>query len=165
LLNFTRSAKGSRAFGLRSLVAILLVGCGEGDGLDRVAVSGKVTLDGRPLAQGSIQFIPKDGDSRAAAHGEVVDGSYSIPASDGPAPGAFSVTVLPSEESASGTTAPTPDGSAERPGDPPPDALGEPTVFFKPTTPMEATVAAGAANTFDFGLSAAKAPASRPRRR
>jgi hypothetical protein len=165
LLRFPGAAKRPVAFGLRSLVAVLIVGCGDGGDLDRVAVSGKVTLDGQPLARGSIQFAPRDGDSRAAAFGEVVDGSYSIPAANGPAPGAFSVTILPSEESASDATAITPDGSTEMPGDPPPDALGEPTVFYKPTTPMEATVAAGAANTFDFGLSATKAPASRARRR
>jgi hypothetical protein len=77
------------------------------------------------------------------------------------------VTILPSEESVSdaAATATNPDGSPEMPGDPPPDALGEPTVLYKPTTPMEATVAAGAANTFDFGLSATKAPTSRARRR
>jgi len=142
---------------------ILIVGCGEGENLDRMAVSGKVTLDGKPLARGSIQFAPKDGDSRGAAHGEVLDGSYSIPAATGPTPGAFVVTILPSEESGSDAT--TADVSSDMPGDPPPDALGEPTVLYKPTSPMEATVAAGADNAFDFGLSATKAPASRTRRR
>lgn len=159
-MSFTGPADRRAAFGLRTLVVFLVVGCGDGDGLDRVAVSGKVTVDGKPLVGGSIQFIPKDGDSRGAAWGEIAGGSYAIPAETGPAPGSFNVTIVPNEDSGA-----SPGDTSGMPGDPPPDALGDPKVFYTPTTPMDVKVVAGTANTFDFSLSVTKAPPSRSRRR
>ena len=138
--------------------ALLAAGCG-GDGLERAAVSGKVTLDGQPLAKGDIQFVPKDGDSRGAAWTKVVDGSYSIPASDGPAPGAYVVSITPQVEVEGAAPAPSPD---EAPGD---EGAGDagPSVVYTPTSPLEATISAGQPNSFDFGLTSAKAPRARRR--
>ncbi|MBV09311.1 MAG: hypothetical protein CMN21_08855, partial [Rubinisphaera sp.] len=43
---------------LLGLCSLIMIGCG-GDGIDRVDVVGKVTLDGAPLNEGaSITFIP-----------------------------------------------------------------------------------------------------------
>jgi hypothetical protein len=71
---------------------LILAGCGSGgDGLARESVSGAVTLEGQPLEQGSIQFVPLSPDKGAPAWGKVVNGSYSIPGSEGPVAGEYSV--------------------------------------------------------------------------
>lgn len=36
-----------------------LIGCGKGDGLDLVNVSGRVTLDGQPLSEARVEFQPQ----------------------------------------------------------------------------------------------------------
>jgi hypothetical protein len=67
-------------------------GCGRAsDGIDRRAVSGSVTLDGKPLPTGSITFNP-DGPGPSAG-GTVTDGRYAIARPDGPAPGRYKVYV------------------------------------------------------------------------
>lgn len=73
--------------------AVLSIGCGgeNADGIQRVAVSGEVTLDGQPLESGYVSFIPKsDGPS---AGGEILSGSYSISKALGPAAGEYRVEV------------------------------------------------------------------------
>ena len=50
-------------------------GCG-GSGLDLAPVSGRVTLDGEPLANVTVTFLPKDG---ASASGRTNDnGEYEL---------------------------------------------------------------------------------------
>ncbi|WP_422931753.1 hypothetical protein [Singulisphaera sp. PoT] len=71
----------------------LICGCGDGDGLKREAVSGKVTYAGKPVEKGSIQFQPQDADQKAGAWGEIVDGAYSIAASTGPVAGDYTVAI------------------------------------------------------------------------
>lgn len=144
-----------RLAALFSAVALTMFGCG-GDGLERSAVSGKVTLDGKPLAEGDIQFIPKGGDSRGAAWSQVVDGSYSISAADGPAPGTYTVSITPN---ATATAAPAASSgtTADAPGDPPAEALTAPSVAYTSSSPMEATIAPGKPSTFDFDLTTTKA--------
>jgi len=47
------------------LLALLILGCGSGDGA--ADVKGDVTLDGQPLTEGVIHFMPVDGKSRTAS--------------------------------------------------------------------------------------------------
>ena len=60
-------------------LVVLLLGCGERDRLNRQAVCGSVTLDGKPLARGAIPFQPeeKTGTSTGAV---IEDGRYAIAA-------------------------------------------------------------------------------------
>lgn len=61
------------------LVALLaLVGCGG-----EPMVSGTVTVDGKPLPEGSITFIPVDGKAPTAGS-SIKDGQYSVKAPVGP---------------------------------------------------------------------------------
>ena len=53
----------------------LATGCGKGPAT--VAVTGKVTLDGQPLASGTINFVPSDG-ATASAAGQITEGAYSV---------------------------------------------------------------------------------------
>jgi hypothetical protein len=144
----------------RCLALALLAGfgCSGGDGLAREAVSGKVTLDGKPMDRGAIQFIPRRGDSRGAAWGEIVAGAYSIPASDGPVAGDYGVSITPQE-------AVEPAGQVDQaPGEPTPSQAGQATgTVYTPTSDLGATIAPGQANTFDFGLKTARSTRLRGR--
>jgi len=68
-----------RGFGLFAVVvSVGLLGCGGGPkGPKTAQVSGTVTLDGAPLDEGSINFIPEDG-TGAPAGTKIVKGSYSV---------------------------------------------------------------------------------------
>ncbi|QDT99077.1 hypothetical protein [Gimesia aquarii] len=55
-----------------------IVGCGgSSDGPAKFPVSGKVTLDGEPLAEGDIIFRDVEG-SAASAAGKIEEGEYSL---------------------------------------------------------------------------------------
>jgi hypothetical protein len=56
---------------------VLTVGCGKGDP-NRAAVSGAVSLDGTPLDEGSILFVPISGAQGAVTGGPIKDGRYQI---------------------------------------------------------------------------------------
>ena len=71
------------------MLLVAIVGCGRSN---RAAVDGHVTLDGKPVEDGTISFIPP-GESHLAAWGKIKAGSYSIPARNGPALGTSQVEV------------------------------------------------------------------------
>ena len=65
--------RATRAIAVFLVTAGLIAGCGgtpEGD------VSGTVIYDGKPIEQGSISFIPADGNGPSAGGG-IKDGKYS----------------------------------------------------------------------------------------
>ena len=72
--------------GLAALLTVV-VGCG---GAKRGAVSGQITLDGKPVDGGEIRFIPTAG---MPAWAEIVKGRYAIRASAGPSVGAARVEI------------------------------------------------------------------------
>lgn len=75
---------------LFSLVGFL--GCGGGDGLNRKAISGKVTVDGAAVPNGSISFEPlyQGGVGSGAV---ITKGAYSIAQKDGLPPGKYRVQI------------------------------------------------------------------------
>jgi hypothetical protein len=81
------------------LVCLALAGCSGStdpvDTLPRKAVTGTVTLDGQPLAQGKIEFNPIAGGSGPAvsAVADIADGKYSIDKTQGPVPGKYKVSI------------------------------------------------------------------------
>lgn len=58
-----------------ALALVALVGCSDGRP-ERVPVSGKVLLDGKPLEFGSVQFLPESG--RPAGGMILPDGSFQL---------------------------------------------------------------------------------------
>ena len=62
---------------LASITAFSLTGCGSPPGLNLNSVSGNVTFDGEPVAEGRIQFRAVDGDQRAFG-GEISNGKYTV---------------------------------------------------------------------------------------
>jgi hypothetical protein len=80
-------------YGIRSVLVVLpalLAGCG-GDEIRRVEVSGSVTLDGKPLDDAAILFVPIEGGPTAGT--EFTGGQYRIEQSGGPSPGPYRVEI------------------------------------------------------------------------
>ncbi|HZY86942.1 MAG TPA: hypothetical protein VFE78_19060 [Gemmataceae bacterium] len=73
------------------LLAAALAGCSDRYG-GRLAVRGEVTLKGEPLKEGSITFVPLDGqDTQSGA--PVVNGAYTVPRANGLKPGKYLVQL------------------------------------------------------------------------
>jgi hypothetical protein len=70
-----------RVLRLAALAALLLAaGCSGGG---KAEVSGTVLLDGEPVEQGSINFIPVEGTSGPGVGAVIKDGKYHIPKGKG----------------------------------------------------------------------------------
>ena len=71
--------------------SLTLTGCGESR--NEHEIKGNVTINGKPIQNGVISFVPADGAAQTAG-GTIIDGSYvaHVP------PGAKTVTVLGNEE-------------------------------------------------------------------
>jgi hypothetical protein len=139
-------------FGLCAVLAIAgasFSGCGGGgDNLPREPVSGKVTLDGAPLASGDITFMPIDAASTSTAvAAKVLNGAYEVRRSDGPVPGPYRVTISSVEEQAPA------DAAKAKPGDGDAPIMKErvPAAYNAKTT-LKADVEKGGKNEFDFPL-------------
>jgi hypothetical protein len=125
---------------------LVIAGCGGAtDELPRQAVSGKVTLDGQPLKEAMIQFVPAEPGATTAGGSGVVDGNYSISKSEGLVPGKYQVSIT-------STPPPSPLPPGATPGDPvaPPKELIP--VIYNAKTTLSAQVAKDVPNTFNFEL-------------
>jgi hypothetical protein len=118
-------------------------GCGGGN-LNREAVSGAVTLDGEPLPQGTIRFLPTaEGQS---AGGKITAGKFTISQAEGPAPGVYRIEIVSYQST--GNQIPDPDS---------PGATKEelkqmiPAIYNRNSTLTE-TIVAGKENEFSFDL-------------
>jgi hypothetical protein len=88
----------SRLIRLVSIIGVALgaVGCRDDDA-PRALVRGKVLLNGTPLSEGEVTFLPASGGVGRSEIGP--DGSYSLVGQDkeeGVAPGAYTAIVMPS---------------------------------------------------------------------
>ena len=61
---------------LTCFVLVGLAGCGGGDGPERVVVTGKVTFQGQPLANGEIRFVPTKGTEAPVSGASIAEGAY-----------------------------------------------------------------------------------------
>jgi hypothetical protein len=126
-----------------------LAGCGGGVATDdrpRQAISGTVTLDGRPLATGSIQFQPASAQESVVAGAIITDGKYSIPRDQGLVPGTYSVSISSVESS---SPPPGPPGPSGPPSQGPQDLV--PAKYNTQST-LTVKVEPGNAKPFDFAL-------------
>ncbi len=109
----------SRLFEIRMVILVFLIaafgsaGCGSGSGVQLTEVRGKVTFNGEPIESGQITFTPTAGTSSGAAAGEIKNGEYSIPASEGPMVGTHSVSIRASRKTGKQVPAamPAPEGT------------------------------------------------------
>jgi hypothetical protein len=65
-----------------ALCILCLLGCAD-SGPPTAEVSGTVRLDGRPIEEGSIQFIPVESSRGPSSGGVIQDGKYHIPRKNG----------------------------------------------------------------------------------
>lgn len=82
------------------LTAFAVAGCGGGteyEGPPRSAITGTVTVDGSPLANGTISFVADD-DAKRSTTAPIADGKYSIPEGKGPNYGGHFVVISGSLE-------------------------------------------------------------------
>jgi len=79
-------------FGL-VILALLLSGCGRGQGVPRAAVSGDVLLDGKPVEYASVQFIPIPPTQGPRATAQVTDGQFDLSSYCGPVYGNLRVEI------------------------------------------------------------------------
>ena len=123
-----------------------IAGCGSSDGLNRQAVTGIVTCDGKPIPAGAILFEPETYQSGTAVGGTVRKGSFTIAERDGPVPGAYKVRIYMS----SGVQAAPAEGQSDRSPRPMVEFLPE---QYNAKTELRAEVSDGGANRFRFSLS------------
>lgn len=77
-------------------LAPVLVGCGGKPykGETRIAISGKVSVDGELVDGGTITFVPTvASDKQRAAGGQIVKGEYKVPEEKGPNAGSYKVLI------------------------------------------------------------------------
>lgn len=146
----------------RTFVALALVvsslagGCSSQseDGITRVAVSGKITLDGQPLVSGSITLSPQG--SGPSAGGEITNGTYAIGVASGPSAGPYRAEIRSMVPT--GRKIPNNDGA---PGEMMDEIYNQIPPNFNTRSELTIEIKAGSANTHDFALTG-KLPAPTP---
>lgn len=119
-------------------LAVVVPGCGSG----RPVMEGVVTLDGTPIANGSIRLLPAQGMGQTAGTG-IVDGRYRMEASTGP----MKVIINSPRESDKKIFDPAPDDTSRMV-----DTYEEQVpARYNDATEIEVTIVPGR-NEFDFAL-------------
>jgi hypothetical protein len=126
----------------------LAAGCSGGDDLPREPVSGTVTLDKQPLANGVIQFTPAEKGATGAtpAGGQITGGKFYISRDQGPVPGKYNVSI--NSASKSERTKPAQVGGGKM------AELAKELIpaRYNSSTELHADVEKGGSNTFTFTL-------------
>ena len=87
--HLARSARLGAAAVLGLVALALVPGCAPAG----ATVHGTVTLDGAPLDDASISFVPKDGGQKQAGWATIAGGKYEIPGTAGLGTGTFRVEI------------------------------------------------------------------------
>jgi hypothetical protein len=133
---------------LAALLAFAIGGCAartdQVDTQPRVEVSGTVTLDGKPLPAGTIQFDPEAGEAGASSAAEVAGGKFAIERSQGLVPGKYRISIsshrprqIKPDEDPGAAPAPRPETIPAR---------------YNTRTTLSKEVTADGPNQFDFAL-------------
>jgi hypothetical protein len=78
---------------LFALVAFGAAGCGGAGGPERASVTGKVTFDGEPVDNGTIELVPVEGTAHISAGAAIVNGQYAVAQDRGPMLGKHKVVI------------------------------------------------------------------------
>jgi hypothetical protein len=133
----------ARHVALGLLLAAPWVGCADPAG-GREAVSGEILFKGQPLDQGTIQFIPVDGQDTTSGS-LIAAGKYAVAKKDGLKPGRYTVVISSGDPK---VHAP-PD---ELPGAPFPVAKERLPKEYNTQSKQVAEVKPGGPNKFDFHI-------------
>ena len=128
---------------LAPFLLLAVAGCGSG-GPPRLRVVGAVTLDGQPLADGAISFLPAG--KGVAAGATIAGGRYVVEGAKGPTPGEYRVEIRAS----------APSGKQVK------DSFGQASISemesiiparYNDKTTLRAEITAAGSNQFDYSLS------------
>jgi hypothetical protein len=127
-------------------------GCAGRDS-NRAAVNGKVTVDGTPIAEGLISFLPIDIANGQPGGSPIQDGQYSISADKGLLPGEYQVQIRANR----GTGKKVWDGMGDEHWPASKKNYVEKMESYIPAryndrTTLKATIELGKTNTYDFDL-------------
>ncbi|QDV32344.1 hypothetical protein ElP_01720 [Tautonia plasticadhaerens] len=149
----SRAGVAIRAVVVSALLGLAVpIGCGDGGG--RRPVSGRVSLDSEPLAEGFVLFEPAPGqEGGLAVGGSIRSGRFAIPGRDGPTPGSYSVRIYAS----SGVQASPAPGESPRSPRPMIDLIPG---RYNERTELAATVTPDGPNEYRFELIGEPAPPS-----
>lgn len=167
-MGVTSFSSRSFSFVATPLLLLMAVLPGCSDGPELIPVSGKVTVDGKPLAEGTVKFIPAQG-GRSARSSITENGTYQLSSfkkGDGVPPGDYIVTIEAMKDLNEGKKAKSQELDPELTkydfGGNIADVAESKIVYlvpeeyaFKERTPLKATVDA-ATTTHDFEVPAAK---------
>jgi len=134
----------SRLVGLFVVCGALAVatGCSQ-----QVQVRGTVKLDGQPLDNGSITFIPVDPTKGNTAGATISNGSYQIQGDNLPPPGAYRVEIRSQKK----TGKMIPAGSPAPPGTMVEETVSAIPDKYNKASTLQSEFKTGS-NTFDFDL-------------
>jgi hypothetical protein len=128
---------------LAPFLLLAVAGCGSG-GPSRLRVVGAVTLDGKPLADGAISFMPAG--KGVAAGATIAGGHYVVEGARGPTPGEYRVEIRAS----------APSGKQVK------DSFGQASISetesiiparYNDKTTLRVEITAAGPNQFDYSLS------------
>jgi len=125
--------------------ALAAAGCG---GPVRRAVAGRVTIDGQPLDEAVIMFVPLDADGRKTG-GPILAGRYAMSKDVGLLPGRYRVEI----------TDDPPIDPAMRPGPSQPRSRRRLPIAYSTASPLVVEIMAGGEAEFDFNLTSRPAAA------
>jgi hypothetical protein len=123
-------------------------GCGSG-GPALHGVSGKVSLDGKPITQGSITFVPSAGTKGPSGGSSIENGKYQVPRDKGLVSGTYRVEI----RSQRSTGKKTPAQSPSPPGTMMDEMKEAVPVEFNSASTLEVEIPAPK-NQLDFDLTA-----------
>ncbi|MGQ0635639.1 MAG: hypothetical protein ACT4QC_13575 [Planctomycetaceae bacterium] len=78
---------------LVSIALSLLAGCGAADGPQRAPVAGSVWVDGAPLEEGIVRFIPQGASAGPAAVATIKAGRFELNGSSAPVVGTHRIEI------------------------------------------------------------------------
>ncbi|MEX0794077.1 MAG: hypothetical protein WD045_13155, partial [Pirellulaceae bacterium] len=130
------------------VVLAVCLGCGQSyEGPRRAPVQGQVSLDGKAVSQGTIEFVPAVGTAGPTAGSRIIDGKFEISEAKGPVLGKYQVRI-----SAFGPTGRKMTAGSQGPAGAMVDEIGEmlPSKYNTEST-LEREIVAGE-NQLDFEL-------------
>ena len=94
------------------VLSLAVAGCEGQAGPERASVAGKVTFDGAPLENGTIELRPAEGVDGVSAGAAILNGQYNIPSDKGPFLGKHQVIIFAMRETGKMVPAGGPAGDA-----------------------------------------------------
>ena len=140
--------RGRKAIHAAVVVLLMTVGgCAGGDGLPREPITGRVTLEGKPLDLGNIQFMAADPSGAITGGGATItEGRYEIDRGQGLVPGVYRVMIFAADAPSDVTVPAASDVQT--------DALTKPRVSerYNTKSDLQVEVIKGGENAFDFDM-------------